>query len=601
MTRHPKAQFEPGNSASSEGQDVLVLGWADGVDAGLLPGGTEALLAESINLRLESGRPETRLGCVTPRSFNPSGISTLRGAGKFSDPNSDFDGMVVADQAGKVWLLADGRTVAELSVSGVTIEGPVEFVQAFGLVVGFRGLGQEPMFWDGDPLHGWLPATALPQPPGLDYTRVLPKAEFGVMHLGRLWTALGQDYVVPSELIDVAKYDPNNVIRVNQGEAGRIVALVPFEKSRMIVLKDTSVHSIYNITGALDQYGADRHSDSHGCLARKSAKMVGAKCVWLGNGAVLSMNVTDQGELRVNPQPLSQPIRGFMARVNWRAAHAAAAQVLADRYYCLAVPVDGSVVNNCVLVYDLTTGQWVTADLFLWAPGPAGEITSYTREIPFFPMATMGGAMGGMFFAPGAPVQPVPVAGQDLLVVPYAGRPALAMVDGRRVIILNQNTGSDLVDGEEFPIRSVAGYRGIGGAAPNVKQLGSMSFSLETWDAAVAVSVREEGDRQARVIRTISSDRSQWRWWGVPPRDLSNAADDAHADGRQDYALYTSDEARLTDSGMPLFRLAPVMDGAPISCDARWASIRFESRRGHMVVTAVQTEFTERRPKWEKR
>jgi hypothetical protein len=53
----------------------------------------------------------------------------------------------------------------------------------------------------------------------------------------------------------------------------------------------------------------------------------------------------------------------MQTRIHWTAAAGAAAAVWDDRYF-LAVPVDGSTVNNAVLVFDLASKSWAPIHTF---------------------------------------------------------------------------------------------------------------------------------------------------------------------------------------------------------------------------------------------
>lgn len=592
--RYPAARYEAGDVTAPQDGDLLVIGWADSVDPAMLPGGSSALLSRAVNLRLESGQPEPRLGVVTPRQFNP-GVSSIRGAGIYSDPLGSGEWLILADQAGVIWRLSDTATPLPLATSGITLEGAVEFVQAFDKVIGFRGAADS-IWWNGSLNQPWLPASALPQPD--DYTRTIPAAEYGVVMAGRLWTPYGLDFLIPSEIYDPTRYDPAKVIRMNQGEAGRIVALVPFENFRLIVLKSDSVHSLDNVTAALDLIAADKHSDSAGCLARKSARMVNGRLFWLGWGAVYAMSVSPQGKMLVDSLPLSQPIRESLRRINWNAAAGAVAAV-DERYYTLAVPVDGSAVNNALLKYDHTVGQWVSIDTFVWQPGPTGEIVPLAREIPDFPI--WSGGVGGLgAYVVGEPAQPAAVAAQHLLRLTYCGRKALAMIDGGRVCILDQNRGEDIIDGAAYPIRSIIRYRGMGGPEPHMKRLTSLALALRLWHADVTISVLREGDAMPQPLKRIVTDRTRWKAWGRGRRALSNAAADADADGREDYSLHTQDGSALTPAGLPLFRTAPHLDGAPVNVRGRWAALEIDLTRGFALVSAVETEALAERAKQQK-
>jgi len=61
--------------------------------------------------------------------------------------------------------------------------------------------------------------------------------------------------------------------------------------------------------------------------------------------------------------PLSAPIDDIIAKINVNAVSNSVAVYFNNRYY-LAVPINGSTTNNCVLVYNFINKNWESIDTY---------------------------------------------------------------------------------------------------------------------------------------------------------------------------------------------------------------------------------------------
>ncbi|MFW2141647.1 hypothetical protein ACG94V_21950, partial [Acinetobacter sp. ULE_I001] len=82
----------------------------------------------------------------------------MRGAGVYSDP--DGSEWIAAAHASEVILLRDNAQPQRIPVTyqpGDEAVIDMEFCQAFGNLLCFRGFDLEPLIWDGDPARPFYP------------------------------------------------------------------------------------------------------------------------------------------------------------------------------------------------------------------------------------------------------------------------------------------------------------------------------------------------------------------------------------------------------------------------------------------------------------
>ncbi len=545
---------------------------------GTLGSSQAGLVNEAVNVRFRDGDAVTRGGCLVPTHYSAN-WGTLLGAGEFSDP--DGRRWTLAAAPGGVWLLGDGYTPACLSIPEPLDDvAGVEIVQTFDSVCLFRGRGKPVWTWDGNRFHGWAQVSlGKPDKDAPGFLQPTPPAEFGIVMADRLFVPVSRDEVGWSDVLDFGKFDLTlNTQRFNQGEDDAIVALAPYQDRRLVVFKEDSIYFLENIGGDMSAVSINKLPGRVGCLARRSVVEIGQDLAWLAHGGIYRMSQTETGAIRSAAVPMSEPIRPLIERINWRYADRACGCVVGGFYY-LAVPLDNSVENNAVLVYDLAREAWQGVDFYGEAPPRSpGGIT--------FPDSP-GGVPSGSALVQIAPPMRAPRA-TAMLGASLFGRRVPMMVDGERFVALGQGD-RDRLDGGERPVTSRVRTRGYHLGDLRTSQLRSVAPMLGERGAAVTLRVHKDG--QAETLTLFEGrvrERERYTVHAKADYDLTNAGDDFAAPYREDY-LWLAGDGAMVGSGIPL-ALVQEWDGAsPVLFNGRWFAVEIEAA-GVIALRGVQCQ-----------
>lgn len=218
-----------------------------------------------------------------------------------------------------------------------------------------------------------------------------------------------RDYLAASDILDAATYSLSNEFRINQGDSGDIMAVVPADEQRVVVFKSTSVFVLNGVSASLLGIVGRTSIPNYGCANPYAATRAGKDLVFVSTGrGVVSMMQTAAGELQGVDLPMSDPMQAVVDRIDWSLA---AKQRLAyeDNRLYWAVALDGA---ECVggeridlptlssAAFLPLTGLAATAGLesgktYRWTPGtdPVETIfigaTNYSTEVTFVYTAGM--------------------------------------------------------------------------------------------------------------------------------------------------------------------------------------------------------------------
>lgn len=463
-------------------------------------------VAEAVNLVMRTGAAKTRPGTVTPAAQNAADYGTILGSAVFSDPDTGDEWLLIAT-ASDVYKTRDGSWPQPIGIGDATFAAAVEMVQAFDRVLLLRA-GETPLAWDGSDHASFAPVD---QTPAGDGTEPIPNAPWGVVTANRLVVPVQRDRLAISDLLDYTRWDPIlSELRINAGTRDAITAIVPDQaRQSLIVFRESSIFIISNFYGDLSDLRIDLVNGALGCVARQSAVRVGAEILFLSRRGVYAVSEVIEARLATSPVPVSDPIEPLLRRVNWPAA-ANACAVVFDEYYWLAVPLDGSTVNNAVMRFNLTTRQWEGYDQ--WAAGAAVQIDRWH-------------------------------------VLEYQSRPALHAIDNAngRVIVFGQGL-TDLIDGTEYQISTTLLSRAYGGAVSGVKGFRRVSLDVDTWNARFTLAARPDGVQESEeLVSNRTRSRTGWHVFGNAPYEESNGGDNHAAPYRQDYSIQLADGAAEFD------------------------------------------------------
>lgn len=214
---------------------------------------------------------------------------------------------------------------------------------------------------------------------GLGFTH-MPTPPWAIYHQRRLWMPFSytmggtkaspvvtprnvKDELIASDILDSDTYDQiQNQFKIASGGADYVVGLQPFAEDALVVFARNSVHLIRGVGADLGNSSVQEITREVGCVARRSIAQVGNQILFLSDNGVYAVDFDQLYNLRGASVPLSEPIDPIMARIN-RAYASNAVGVYHDNRYYLAIPIDGSVVNNAILVYNFLNQGWESVDL----------------------------------------------------------------------------------------------------------------------------------------------------------------------------------------------------------------------------------------------
>lgn len=529
------------------------------LDRALLPAG---MVHRAENVRFTRALPETRPGVRTPAPMNGGDFGgPILGSGVFADP--DGEPWLLLVSAAGLWRTRDGSLPQPVAVAPeVMFEGRVEIVQAFDRVLLFQE-DATPVVWRGEVLDAAAPASQ--EDPG-DGTSPIPNAAWGILLANRLLVPVGRDRIAISDILDYTRYDRIfGEYRVNAGADDSIVALFPDPARQAVaVFKERSIFLVSSIYGDLADVRVDEVNGRVGCAARRSVARVGAEAFFLSGTGVYALGEVIEGRMATTPVALSDPIEPFFReRVNWNAISNACSAVHGG-YYWLALPIDGSGVNNALLRFNTVTRQWEGHDTFAAAAGMQIDA---------------------------------------LHLMPHNGELALYGVDyaNGRILLFGEGF-SDIIDGEEYPIAFTLETRAYGAGDPDRKEFRGIGVDVETWQPGFSVAMLFDGvNEELPLVSGATRDRRKFLTFGGADYDETNGNDDHAAPYREDYSIALADEDAEFDpqAGVKPERRQIVKERYALRARAQWAAVRIQNSGGYLRVRGIDLEWTggERAPR----
>ena len=195
---------------------------------------------------------------------------------------------------------------------------------------------------------------------------------------GYTLTARSRDSVSVSNYLDFEHWAALDVFTFAEGSSDEVVAVAPWTLNEFVVFLRNSIFYVnvgtgrYTNSDTLASTASMRNLVSDmGCVAKRSIVQADGGIIFLSDNGVYAMNPTQVGtnesmRLLTSASPLSAPIDDVIQRINRQYAYRAVGIYWNNRYY-LAVPLDSSVDNNCVLVYNFILKNWESVDTY-----PAG-------------------------------------------------------------------------------------------------------------------------------------------------------------------------------------------------------------------------------------
>lgn len=237
-------------------------------------------------------------------------------------------------------------------------------IQAHTNISGFQAQqANPPLVWDGvSTALTFIDQTGV----NVDGTFPLPPGEFGLYFQNRIVVKTADTEIIATDILS-DQYDPLNVFTVNQGGNDRIVGVLPWIENQFLVFMLKSIYVAY-IDPRFDPTAPDQSqitavTTEVGCLARHSIVPAG-QFVFFFSGKGVHM-LTPQLDLKLlgNTMPLSEPIDDYFDIVNFDYAKKVTAVYFDNRFF-IAFPVNESLFNNSILVYNTLNQAWESIDTY---------------------------------------------------------------------------------------------------------------------------------------------------------------------------------------------------------------------------------------------
>ena len=345
----------------------------------------EKFLSKAQNVRLNRGIISVRKGT---KRLTAAGLvgQTLFGSCVFTNTaGTDLIVLVVGDGLYTYNTATDALSAKVSFPVGQTIVSTdaVDVFQAGGEIFILRGFSKRPLKWDGA-------TTLIVMPAGAGSYHKFPNASSGIYHGNRIivcqsagWdkttgTATGNsnDEVSVSNYLDFTEFALLDVFKINDGSNDRLVGIAPWVLNEFVAFMRNRIYYCSVGVGAEAAGHAIDQTDCYvkvlatdvGCIARRSIVQAGGGMLFLADNGVYVMQpssaTTPEGmRVGVLGEPVSAPIEDIVTRINYNHASKAVAAYWENRYY-LAVPLDSSTTNNCLLVFNFINKAWESVDVY---------------------------------------------------------------------------------------------------------------------------------------------------------------------------------------------------------------------------------------------
>ena len=205
--------------------------------------------------------------------------------------------------------------------------------------------------------------THMPAPPYATYhqRRLVMPYRYSVDDPEGQYTARDNlDEIIVSDILDSDTYDQiYNQYRFNAGTADFNVGLLSFADDKLVVFNRNSIHLVEGSSPAASK--VQLITNEVGCLARRTIVQIGNNVMFLSDNGVYGANFQDLYNLRGSELPLSSSIQTTIDKINRQHWDQSVAVYFNNRYY-IAVPTDGSTVNNTILIFNFINKQWESVD-----------------------------------------------------------------------------------------------------------------------------------------------------------------------------------------------------------------------------------------------
>lgn len=239
-----------------------------------------------------------------------------------------------------------------------------------------RGFSKRPLVWDINVTITAMPAAGV----GHEF----PSCET-ILYYANRFIVTGKhhaegnalrnnDTVSVSNFLDYQHFDALDAFTINNGSNDRIVGISPWTLNEFLVFMR---NSIFYVGVGTSRYvsGEALSNDSYvrtlatdiGCSSKKSVVQANGGVFFLSDNGVYFLQPqpasAESMKLLTMADPISSPIDDIIQRINKTYAYRSTGTYWNNRYY-LAVPLDNSVDNNAILIYNFILRQWESVDTY---------------------------------------------------------------------------------------------------------------------------------------------------------------------------------------------------------------------------------------------
>lgn len=342
---------------------------------------SQGIVSQSQNFRLDRGVATVRKGIERKTIGDLVGLP-IYGVGTYL--NSTGQEIIIAVVSNGIYTYNPQTELVSTKInfpSGETIttQDGCDVQAGVDKVFISRGFNKRPLVWD-------LAVTVIAMP-AAGAGHEFPSCE-SILYYANRFIVTGKhhaetnvlrnnDTISVSNFLDYEHFDALDAFTINNGSNDRIVGVAPWTLNEFLVFMRNSIFYVGVGTSRYvsgDPLSADSYvrtlATDIGCSARKSVVQANGGVFFLSDNGVYFLQPqpasAESMKLLTMADPISAPIDDVIQRINRTYAYRSVATYWNNRYY-LAVPVDGSVDNNVVLVYNFILKQWESIDTF-----PAG-------------------------------------------------------------------------------------------------------------------------------------------------------------------------------------------------------------------------------------
>lgn len=518
-------------------------------------------VARSENKRLARGVAEDRPGTITPKFANVVPFSAMLGSAEYSNPNGDVLILIATPSA--VMRLKSGGFPTTIPIpAGVTLSGEINFAQQFDKILLHRADGL-PLEWDGLPSSEFVEISK-PDPLNTAVDLMPTGTPWSINFGDRAIFPIEKDELGASQINNYQIYDPIlNRYRINSGSSDYIVGAYPYAQNNVIIGKRHSFDLLVNFVGDLSNASMQILNTEIGISARRSGVMIGKYLWFLSDNGVYRIGEIIQDLIETQPVPISDKIKPLIDRINGAYAHTAVGTAH-DIYYYLAVPIDGALAPNAVLVCNTVTQEWESLDL--WDADAGMQI-------------------------------------DNLFVSDYYGQ--------RRVYAINHGLKAIhlLYEGklDEFPsdapdvtnvfqvssVLETRGYATLGWNASTRRDVKRFEGAVSTWHPSTMVTLLTDRAFDERLLTKNPVTRNNRKYFnsllGRPDNSGDNQFGDANAPGRLDYSV-SIDSTVYRDVAFDPEKEQKHPLRISTKARGRWVSFRIANTQGSCTVEGELVE-----------